>query len=81
MHREELFRSSKQLDIDEEIACCSLSSILNYESSQMKSTSSNSIVILLLSSLVRNNALNSSLVVDSNLSSNGNLFVALILEF
>ena len=56
-------------------------SLNKYNFIKMKNTSSYSIVVLLLSSLVRNNALNSSLVVDSNLSSNGNLFVALILEF
>ena len=41
MHREKLFESSKQLDINDEIACSALSSILNYES--LKETSSSNI--------------------------------------
>ena len=37
MHREELFASAKQANIDDEIICCSLSSILNHEANLFNS--------------------------------------------
>lgn len=40
MHREKLFESAKQLNIDDETACCALSTILNYEADLAKKNSS-----------------------------------------
>jgi 3-methylcrotonyl-CoA carboxylase alpha subunit len=40
MHKDELFESSKQLDINGEVVCCSLSTILNHESNLLINTSS-----------------------------------------
>lgn len=43
MHKEKLFESAKQLDIDDEVACCALSTILNYDSELAKQFSSSKI--------------------------------------
>jgi hypothetical protein len=38
-HREKLFEIYKQSDIDEEVACCALSTILNYDNEVSKNIS------------------------------------------
>lgn len=40
MHKDELFKTARQPNIDNEIVCCALSTILNYEAELSKSYSS-----------------------------------------
>lgn len=40
MHRDELFKTARQPNIDNEIVCCALGTILNYESELSKLYSS-----------------------------------------
>ncbi|RNA43734.1 methylcrotonoyl- carboxylase subunit mitochondrial [Brachionus plicatilis] len=44
MHKDELFKTAKQPNIDNEIVCCALSTIINYEAEVSKNNSNNNLV-------------------------------------